>query len=105
MDTALPAPIAPAAIAASDPDAPCVVEAELRRAVGLADLCELLAATFAFPVGEDLACALADGTYLTDAAGCLADAGPPNDRVQDACRHLGTFVGRDAAVQVLTGGR
>ena len=69
--------------------------ADLRRVVGLADLCELLAITFAFPADDGLAAALASGTYLSDATGCLADAGYPASQVQDACRKLETFVGRD----------
>ena len=72
-------------------------EADLRRVVGLADLCELLAATFAFPASEELANALASGTYLADAAGCLADAGCPAAQARDACRELEAFVGRDTA--------
>ena len=69
--------------------------ADLRRVVGLADLCELLAITFAFPADDGLAAALASGTYLSDATGCLADAGYPASQVQDTCRKLKTFVGRD----------
>ena len=71
--------------------------ADLRRVVGLADLCELLAATFAFPANGDLANALTSGAYLADAAGCLADAGCPVAQAQNECRELEAFVGRDAA--------
>lgn len=81
--------------AAPEPAAPFFGEPELRRVVGLADLCELLAATFAFPASKELAGALADGAYLSDAAGCLTDAGLPSGQVQDACRSLETFVGRN----------
>ncbi len=49
-------------------------EEDLRQAVGLADACELLSYTFAYP-NERLARALADGTLADDAQACLSDAG------------------------------
>lgn len=69
----------------------------LRRAVGLADLCELLAATFAFPDNGRLAVALASGDYLSDALGCLADAGFTGSAARDMCRELKVFIGRGEA--------
>ena len=53
---------------------------KFRETVGRADLCELLAAAFAFPT-EELATALVDGSFLDDAVGALEDAGARADAV------------------------
>lgn len=65
----------------------------LRRAVGRADLCELLAATFAFPSKGDLARALVDGSYAGDLAGCLADAGASGGVAQQASHAVAAAFG------------
>lgn len=49
-------------------------EIEMHRAIGLADACELMAATFAYPT-HALAEALVMGTYAEDARTCLVDSG------------------------------
>ena len=46
----------------------------LRRAIGLADCCELIAATWRFP-DEQLCAALRGGSYTADAQSCLEDTG------------------------------
>lgn len=46
----------------------------LKRAVGKADMCELLAKMFSYP-DESLASALADGSLTDDCVACLEDAG------------------------------
>ena len=50
------------------------MEDRLRVAVGLADMCELASAVFAFPTPE-LAAALSEGSIAEDLRGCLEDAG------------------------------
>lgn len=44
-----------------------------RQLEGLADICELMAATFAYPSDGSLAEALVDGSYASDLQGCLSD--------------------------------
>ena len=62
-------------------------EQDVRRVVGAADLCELLAAAFAFPSAE-LAGALADGDFRADARACLSDAGVGEDEVERVAARL-----------------
>ena len=62
-------------------------EDDVRRAIGLADSCELMAAAFAFPDAE-LAAALADGSFQSDALACLADAGAATATVDKAAAAL-----------------
>lgn len=66
-------------------------EAGIRRLVGMADLCELMAATFAYPENDELAQALADGSYAHDLAASLADAGAQPHDVNDAVGQLACF--------------
>ena len=68
----------------------------LRQAIGLADCCELMAATWRFPDGQ-LCAALCDGSYAADAHSCLEDAGASADALQRAARVLAQFEGRAAA--------
>lgn len=49
-------------------------EESLKRAVGKADLCELLSCAFSYP-DQQLAQAMSDGALASDAQACLADAG------------------------------
>ncbi|MCI8469014.1 MAG: molecular chaperone TorD family protein [Eggerthellaceae bacterium] len=70
-------------------------EPELRRAVGLADACELLSAATAFP-GEPLAAALSGGALVDDAAACLVDAGASEDEARAACARWASLGGTDA---------
>ena len=68
-----------------------------RLAVGKADLCELLAATFSFPSSGELACALLDGSYASDLEGCLADAGASSEDARTARVSIETaFAAREA---------
>ena len=69
-------------------------EDDVRRAIGLADSCELMAAAFAFPDAE-LAAALADGSLQSDALACLADAGAATATVDKAAAALSAFDGAD----------
>ncbi|MEI3231646.1 MAG: molecular chaperone TorD family protein [Gordonibacter pamelaeae] len=69
-------------------------EDDVRRAIGLADSCELMAAAFAFPDAE-LAAALADGSFQSDALACLADAGAATATVDKAAAALSAFDGAD----------
>ncbi len=71
-------------------------ETALRRVIGLADACELLAAATAFP-GDDVAAALGDGSLVADARACLADAGLGADEARAACAAWDALAGRDAA--------
>lgn len=68
----------------------------LRRAFGLADAFELLAAATPFP-GDDLAGALADGTLADDALGCLVDAGIAEEEAEGIVAPLEGLRGSDAA--------
>lgn len=69
-------------------------EDDVRRAIGLADSCELMAAAFAFPDAE-LAAALADGSLQSDALACLADVGAATATVDKAAAALSAFDGAD----------
>ena len=66
------------------------------RLVGLADICELMAATWAFPADGALAGALVDGSYRADLHGCLVDAGMEDALSKMACDALDVFAGREA---------
>ena len=59
-------------------------ETAIRRVVGLADGCELLAAALRWP-DEALANALVDGSFADDAQGCLEDAGMAPDTAAALC--------------------
>lgn len=67
-------------------------EKRLLHVVGLADVCELLAAAFAFP-DEALACALAEGSFAEDARACLSDAGADAAALTRADQALASFAG------------
>lgn len=54
----------------------------LRRIAGLADCCELMGAVLAFP-NKELEAALRDGRLLSDACGCIADAGGDVEGCED----------------------
>lgn len=64
----------------------------LRRLVGLADVCELLAAVTAFPDAA-LARGLAEGSLAADALGCLGDCGVAVDRAAATCAPLRALAG------------
>lgn len=64
-----------------------VMDEKLRRAIGLADVCELMAAAWAFPTAE-LAAALADGAFADDAAAALEDAGAVGGEAAEAVSAL-----------------
>ena len=57
---------------------------DIRRAIGLADSCELLSEAFSFP-GEDFVKSLVDGSFALDMANCLKDA-MRSDCVNETCR-------------------
>ncbi len=67
-------------------------EAALRRLVGLADACELLAAATAFPDAV-LARGLAEGSLAADAVACLEDCGVATERAAAACAPLRALAG------------
>ena len=67
----------------------------LRRAIGLADICELMAASFRFP-DEALAEALAGGSYAEDALSCMIDAGVGEEGRKKALAMLCFFRREDA---------
>lgn len=73
-----------------------VDENELRRVVGLADVCELLASATPFP-NENLANALADGGLAGDALACLEDCGVAHDQAVAACSSWDRLVGQSAS--------
>lgn len=60
---------------------------DLVKAVGLADLCELLAQAFAFPTKE-LSEALVTGAFQADANACLEDAGAMDGEAASALSAL-----------------
>lgn len=68
-----------------------------RTLTGLADICELVAASFAYPADGRLAAALADGSYALDARGCLADAGLGAEAIERGLAEIGKLTGRNAA--------
>lgn len=76
---------------------------DLRRAVGAADLCELLAAAFAFPTA-DLAAALVNGAFRSDARACLVDAGADEEAVQAAAAPLAFTDGADELLALMRKG-
>lgn len=57
---------------------------ELRHAIGMADLCELLTSAFNFPT-QDLAKALSDGTFASDWNDAIEDAGSGCKNVSVLC--------------------
>lgn len=67
----------------------------LKRAVGKADVCELLACAFAFP-SERLAEGLASGALADDARECLMDAGVDREAAQDMAEGLRAWQESDA---------
>ena len=72
-------------------------EIGIRRLVGKADLYELVAATFAYPEGDELAHALADGSYAHDLAASLEDAGVQPHDMSAALGQLTCFEGATPA--------
>lgn len=75
------------------------VTSEVAKVIGLADLCELMSVTFAYPSKEDLslAQALSDGSYASDAVSCLKDAGASGDDMDAVRSLLDSFAGRAIA--------
>lgn len=71
-----------------------VDENALRKAIGLADACELLASAAGFPDGA-LADALSDGRLVADAQSCLEDADVPAERASAICEPWRQLMGRD----------
>lgn len=72
-----------------------VDENQLRKVIGLADACELLASATPFP-GEDLASALMDGGLAEDARACLEDCGMAPDEAAAVCAPWSRLVGQSA---------
>ena len=68
---------------------------QLKKAIGKADLCELMSALFAFPQEKNLATGLCDGTILSDVEGCIQDIAPSNVEPALAIQELQSFVGKD----------
>ncbi len=68
----------------------------LKRAVGKADACELLACAFAFP-SERLAEGLASGALADDAEACLHDTGADGDVAREVADNLRVWRGADAS--------
>ena len=67
---------------------------ELYTYIGLADACELMAATFDFPTLE-LAQALTDGSYEADCIGCFTDIGLDQETLDSISCELKPFRNRD----------
>ena len=68
----------------------------VRRAIGVADTCELLNCAFAFPDGA-FAEGVASGAVASDVRSCLVDAGAPGDEAGVAAAALAPWEGVDAA--------
>lgn len=68
-----------------------------RMLMGLADTCELVAASFAYPADGRLAAGLADGSYAIDARDCLADAGLNAETIERGLAGVDKLAGRDTA--------
>ncbi len=62
-------------------------EESLKRAIGKADLCELLSCAFSYP-DRRLSCALSDGSLAADAEACLIDAGSCGNEAAQAVADL-----------------
>ncbi|MEG0303870.1 TorD/DmsD family molecular chaperone [Gordonibacter sp.] len=71
-------------------------EARLRKAIGCADMCELLSAAFSFP-DEPLAAALADGSFTSDVTLCMEDIGADPLAASAASEALASLVGCEPA--------
>lgn len=71
-----------------------LIEAGIRRAVGLADACELAAAAFSFP-NEAMAVGLSGGSFSEDVESCLLDASAGSDAVNRAVSAASSFAGRE----------
>lgn len=69
---------------------------EILSVVGLADCCELMSVTFAFPTLE-FAEALSSGAFYSDAQGCLEDSGVDSAKISKALESLDVFEGRAVA--------
>lgn len=67
---------------------------DIRRIVGLTDLCELLARLFSFP-DRELAEGLISGAVCEDAVSCLEDAGALDDDIMRVDELLAVFKGAD----------
>lgn len=68
----------------------------VRRAIGVADACELLNCAFAFPDAA-LAEGVASGAVASDVRSCLADAGVPEGDAAAAAAALAPWEGADGA--------
>lgn len=69
-------------------------EIRLRQAIGQADLCELLSVAFSFP-NENLAQALANGTFVSDGIACMVDVGADETSLEGGRQAMSHFGGRD----------
>lgn len=69
-------------------------ESELKRAVGAADMLELLARAFSYP-DRALAQALCDGSFVSDARSCAEDMGVA-ERATDSIERISRLRGADA---------
>lgn len=68
---------------------------QLKKAIGKADLCELMSVMFAFPQEKNLATGLCEGTILSDIEGCIQDIAPAGAETDLALQELESFVGQD----------
>lgn len=64
--------------------------AHLRKIIGYADACELMATVFRFP-NEDLTRAFIDGSFLSDVRSCLIDSGADVIALNEACEEFTTL--------------
>lgn len=71
---------------------------DLRKAIGLADLCEISSVAFTFPEDDRLAKGLADGSFCNDLVACLEDAGAVLEDTEKAVEILDSFAGQDEGV-------
>lgn len=67
---------------------------DLRRVVGLADLCEIMSLLFAYP-SEDVAQGLCDGRLVEDALACLVDSGLSQTEAEALVVGFSSFDGCD----------
>lgn len=74
------------------------MDEKLRRAIGLADMYELMAVAWAFPTVE-LAVSLADGTFANDASAVLGDVGAVGAEIDDIVSVLRELGGRGGDIE------